>query len=421
MNRTAVREFLASGTGVAPGEILVATQVGDLDQGGLPCPAAPLAGALAQRKGRRVRYAPVPHYDDPVNHEGGATLFVATCQRRDGTMAAIAAVAAAADPVAAAAARAAIGEWSAVFGTRRLLAAPSPWCPGARQAMQTAERTVAGRRTVHVYGQLAGSPEAIAALAADGAVFVDSLAQVPEGGTVIFAAHGVPAQVRAEAEARGLELIDATCPLVVSAQAEARRLAGRGDDVVLIGQPSHPVVAGIFGAAPGKVAMVSTPASTSGLRVSDSRRVSYLLQPGIPIEDLAAMTTALRSRFPALRSPHPDGFCYAASDRAETVRALTADCDVLLVLGAGDSPDTRQLAALARDGGARAQAVSEIGDIVPGVLAGADAIGLAESTSASPRLAGQVTEALAGLGPLSVLRRQVTTQIVDAPEPPGLT
>jgi 4-hydroxy-3-methylbut-2-en-1-yl diphosphate reductase len=415
MNRSAVREFLASGTGVAPGEILVATQVGELSQGGLPCPAAPLAGALAQRKGRRVRYAPVPHYDDPVNHEGGAVLFVATCQRRDGTMAAIAALAASSDPVAAAAARAAIGEWSAVFGTRRLLAAASPWCYGANLAMQTAQRTVAGRRTVHVYGQLAGSPEAIAALAAEGAVFVDSLGQVPDGGTVVFPAHGVPPEVQAEAAARGLELIDATCPLVASAQAEARRLAGRGDDVVLIGQPSHPVVAGIAGAAAGKVSMVSTAASTTGLRVTDSRRVSYLLQPGIPIEDSTGMTTALRSRFPALRSPDPDGFCYAASDRAETVRALAADCDVLLVLGAPDSPDTRQLSALARSGGARAQVVSEIGDIIPGVLAGADALGLAESTSASPALAGLVTEALSGLGPLSVLRRQVSTQIVDAP------
>jgi 4-hydroxy-3-methylbut-2-enyl diphosphate reductase len=285
--------------------------------------------------------------------------------------------------------------------------------------MQTAQRTVAGRRTVHVYGQLAGSPETIDALAADGAILVGSLAQVPDGGTVVFPAHGVPAEVRAEAEARGLELIDATCPLVAAAQAEARRLAGRGDDVVLIGQPSHPVVAGIAGAAPGKVSMVSTAASTSGLRVTDSRRVSYLLQPGIPIEDSAAMTTALRSRFPALRSPHPDGFCYAASDRAETLRALAAGCDVLLVLGAADSPDTRQLSALARSGGARAQVITEIGDLVPGVVAGADAIGLAESTSASPALAGLVTEALSGLGPLSVLSRQVNTEIVDAPVRPA--
>ncbi|HEY7144174.1 MAG TPA: 4-hydroxy-3-methylbut-2-enyl diphosphate reductase [Streptosporangiaceae bacterium] len=419
MNQTAVREFLASGTSVAPGEILVATQLGDLAQGGLPCPAAPLAGALAQRKGRQVRYAPVPHYDDPVNHEGGAALFVATCPQRDGTMAAIAAVTASSDQVAAAAAKSAIADWAAVFGTRRLLAGPGPWCDGARQAMQVAKRTVAGRRTVHIYGQLAGSPESVAALAGQGAVFVGSLAEVPDGGTVVFPAHGVPAEVRAQAQARGLELIDATCPLVAAAQAEARRLAGRGDDVMLIGQPSHPVVAGIAGAAPGKVAMVSTAASTTGLRVADSRRVSYLLQPGIPVEDTAAMTAALRSRFPALRNPNPDSLCYAASDRAETIRALAADCDVLLVLGAPGCADTRQLTALARGRGARAQQVGDIGDIVPSMLAGAEAVGIAESTSARPALAAELSAALSGLGPVSVVRRQVRTEIVGAPGRPG--
>ena len=418
MNRSVVREFLASGTGVAPGEILVPTQVGEQARGGLPCPAAPLVGGTLQRKGRRVRYAPVPHYDDPVNHDGGAALFVATCQQRDGTMAAIAAVAAASDLVAVAAARSAVQEWSAVFGTRRLLAAASPWCNGAQVAMETVRRAVAGRCAVHVYGQLAASPESIAELAASGAVFVSSLAEVPDGATVIFPAHGVPAEVKAAAQARGLEVTDATCPLVLGTQAEARRLAGRGDDVVLIGLPSHPVVAGIAGTAPGKVSVVMTAAATAGLRVADSRRVSYLLQPGIPVEDSTAVTAALRSRFPAVRSPHPDGFCYAASDRAETIRAIAAGCEVMLVLGTADSPDTRQLSALARDCGSRAQVVTEVGDVGPAVLASAATIGLAESTSASPALAARLTEALSGLGPLSVLRRQVQTEIVGAQQRP---
>ncbi|MGD0374204.1 MAG: 4-hydroxy-3-methylbut-2-enyl diphosphate reductase [Streptosporangiaceae bacterium] len=416
MNRSAVREFPASGAGVAPGEILVATQIGNQGPGGLPSPAAPLVGALLQRKGGQVRYAPMPHYDDPVHHDGGAVLFVATCQQRDGTMAAVGAASATADRVAAAAARSAVQEWSAVFATRRLVAAPSPWCDGARQALEKARRAVAGRRTVHVYGQLAASPESIAELASDGAVLVGSLDEVPDGGTVFFPAHGVTPEARAAAQARGLEVIDATCPLVVRTHAEAARLAGRGDDVVLIGQLSHPVVAGIAGTAPGRISVVGTPAATSGLRVADSRRVSYLLQPGIPVEDSAPVTTALGSRFPALRSPHPDGFCYAASDRAETIRAMAADCDVIFVLGGADSPDTRQLCALARSRGARAHMVSALGDVVPGTVAGVAAIGLAESTSASPALAGLLAGALAGLGPLSVLSRRVSTEIVGAPD-----
>ena len=416
MNRSAVREFPASCAGVTPGAVLVATQLGDQARGGLPSPAAALVGALLERKGGRVGYAPVPHYDDPVHNDGGAVLFVATCQQRDGTMAAVAAVTAAADRVAAAAARSAVAGWSAVFDTRRLVAAPSPWCDGAQRALAMAGRAADGRRTVHVYGQLAGSPESVAELGSRGAVFISSLAEVPAGGTVIFPAHGGPAEARAEAAARGLEVIDATCPLVARTHAEARKLAGRGDDVVLIGQLTHPVVAGIASAAPGRMSVVSTPAGTSGLQVTDSRRVSYLLQPGIPVEDSAAVTAALRSRFPALRSPHPDGFCYAASDRAETIRAMAADCDVIFVLGSADSPDTRQLSALARGRGARAQVVRSLGDVVPAMLAGVTAVGVAESTSASPALAAQLTGALSGLGPLSVLSRRVSTEIVGAPD-----
>ena len=269
---------------------------------------------------------------------------------------------------------------------------------------------------MHVLGQLAGSPESVSEMAARGAVFVSSLAEVPDGGTVLFPAHGVAAEARAEAEARGLEVIDATCPLVARTHAEARKLAGRGDDVVLIGQLSHPVVAGIAGAAPGRISVVSTPAGTSGLQVADSRRVSYLLQPGIPVEESAGVTAALRSRFPALRSQHPDGFCYAASDRVETIRAMAAGCDVIFVLGSPDSPDTRQLSALARSSGARAQVVSELGDVVPAMLAGVTAVGVAESTSASHALAAELTGALSGLGPLSVLSRRVSTEIVGAPD-----
>jgi 4-hydroxy-3-methylbut-2-en-1-yl diphosphate reductase len=416
MNRSAVREFPASCAGVTPGAVLVATHIGDQALGGLPSPAAALVGALLHRKGGRVSYAPVPHYDDPVHNDGGAVLFVATCQQRDGTMAAIAAVTAAADRVAAAAARSAVGEWSAVFDTRRLVAAPGPWCDGAQRALAMAGRAADGRRAVHVYGQLAGSPESVGEIASRGAVFISSLAEVPEGGTVIFPAHGVPAQARAEAAARGLEVIDATCPLVARTHAEARKLGGRGEDVVLIGQPAHPVVAGIAGAAPGRISVVATPAGTSGLQVTDSRRVSYLLQPGIPVEDSAGVIAALKSRFPALRSPHPDGFCYAASDRAESIRAMAADCDVIFVLGSADSPDTRQLSALARGRGARAQIVSSLCDVVPAMLAGVTAVGLAESTSASPALAAQLTGALSGLGPLSVLSRRVSSEIVGAPD-----
>jgi 4-hydroxy-3-methylbut-2-en-1-yl diphosphate reductase len=413
MNRSTVRELLAPDARVAPGEVLVPTEVGDPVRGPLPSPAAPLVGGTLLRKGTRVSFGPAGSCADPGDRRGGAALFVATCAQRDGSTAALAAAADPVDRVAVAAARSAIEEWSAVTGTRRLLAAAGPWCQGATQALAAVRDALAGRdAAVYVYDELAADPDAIAGLAAQGAVFAGSLDEVPDGAALVFPAHGVPAEVRAAAAARGLKVIDATCPLVAGLHAEARTLAERGDDLVLIGQPGHRAVAGIAGQVPpGRTALVSSPGSSATLRVADARRVSYLLQPGIPVEDTAPVAAALRSRFPAVRGPHPDGFCYAASDRAESIRVIASACDALLVVGAADSPDSRHMCGLARDAGARAHVIERAGDIVPAMLNGASAIGLAESTSAGPALAGQVTEALAGLGPLSVTRRRVVTEV----------
>ena len=419
MHRPDVREFRAPGTSVAPGEVLVPTEIGDPVRGPLPSPAAPLVGGTLTRKGTSVGYAPVGPCSDPGHDDGGATVFVATCAQRDGSTAAVAAAASPADRVAVAAARSAVDEWSAVFATRRLLAASSPWCPGATQALTAARDAADGRRTVYVCGQLAADPAALADLTERGAVFVGSLAEVPDGSAVLFPAHGVAAGVQAQARARGLEVIDATCPLVARVHAEARKFAERGDDVLLIGQDGHAAVPGIVGQAPDRTAVVSSPGSTAGLQVNDPRQVSYLLQPGIPVEDAVPVTAALRSRFPALHAPHPDGFCYAASDRAETIRAIASACEVMLVLGSADTPDTRQLSALARASGARAHVVGAPGDILPAMLTGTATIGLADSTTAGPELAGQVTTALSGLGPLGVTRRHVSTDVVGAPAWPA--
>jgi 4-hydroxy-3-methylbut-2-en-1-yl diphosphate reductase len=188
---------------------------------------------------------------------------------------------------------------------------------------------------------------------------------------------------------------------------------------VLIGHAGHAAAPGIVGQAPGQTTVVSTPASTATLRVPDPKRVSYLLQPGIPVEDAGPVTAALRSRFPALHGPDPDGFCYAASDRAETIRAVASASDVMLVLGSAGSPDTRHVCGLARGCGAKTHVVGEAGDIIPSVISGTGTIGIAESTSAAPDLARRVTEALSGLGPLSVTSRRVSTDVVGAPSRPS--
>jgi 4-hydroxy-3-methylbut-2-enyl diphosphate reductase len=413
MNRTAVREFQAPGISVARGELLVPTQVGDPARGLLPCPAAPLVAGSLIRKGWRAVLGPVPVLEDPGADTGGAAVFLVTCPVRDGGSAALAAATAPTDRLAGAAASAAVEEWAAVAGTRRLLAGGGPWCSGALRALDMVRRTVAGEagrgRVVHIYGQLSAPPETAAELADRGAVRITSLTSAAQGDIVIFPAHGVSPQVRAEAAERGLTVIDATCPVVAHAQDQAARLAERGDDLVLIGHADSPAAAAIAGRAPGRASVAETVASTAALQVTDARRVSFLLQPGIPVESSAAVVAALKSRFPAVRGPQPDGFCYAPSDRAQTIRVIAADCDLMLVLGDPGSADARQLSGAARDCGVRTQVIAQVTDLAPAMLAGVTSIGLTESTSAGSWLAAEVTAALAGLGPLSVVRRQVSS------------
>ena len=402
---------------------MVATEIGDPARGLLPCPAAPLIGGALERRGMPVRYGPVPHYAEASQSDDGAVLFItsalqgdgeATGDRRRGQRGRRARPAAAA--------RAAVEEWSAVVGTHRLLDGIRPWCEGATRALERARDAVmAGDGPVHIHGWLAASEEARDDLAASGAVFVSSLADVPDGATLVIPAHGVPPAVLEEAEGRGLRTVDATCPLVTAVHEETRRFAGRGDQVVIIGPRGHAVVAGIAGQAPGNTIVTESPAGVSAVGAADPRRVSYVLEPGIPVEETAPVSAALRSRFPALRGPDPDRFCYAASDRKETVRAVAAASDLVLVLGAEDEPDTRLLAGLARAGRAKAHVIDDPGQIQPSWLAGVGTIGLAETVSARPRLAGQVTTALSGLGPLSVTRRRVSTEILGTHPGPGIS
>ncbi len=336
MNRSAVREFQAPDIRVQRGELLVPTRVGDPARGSLPCPAAPLIAGSLRRKGWRCVLGPVPALDDAGADGGGAAVYLATCGQRGGGTAALAAAASPADRLAAAAAQAAVEEWAGVTGTRLLLAASSPWCSGAMRALDAAWNAAAEAagqgRVMHLYGDLAAPPEARADLAARGVTAATALDDMAAGDIVVIPAHGVPPAVLAEAAARGLTVIDATCPLVTQAQEQAARLADRGDDVVLIGQAAG-AAAGITSRAPDRATLVETAAGTAALQVADARRVSYLLQPGLPVESTAAVAAALRSRFPAARGPHPDSFCYAPSDRAQTVRAIAAGCDLMLVLG----------------------------------------------------------------------------------------
>ncbi|HEY2505622.1 MAG TPA: hypothetical protein VGI58_03830 [Streptosporangiaceae bacterium] len=416
MSRSVAREIQVSGVRVQRGEVLVPTKIGDPVHGMLSCPAAPLVAASLEARGHHIRPVELPRSDDDGVFD--ALLYLVTCPQADGSTAAIAAAVAPGDGLGAAAAKTVVDEWASVSGNRSLLAAGSPWCSGAMHAASVARQAAAQHRgtgqTVRVLRPQAMAAEALADLAMMGAVISDSLAEAEPGDVVVLPAHGVTPEMRAEAAQRGITTVDATCPFIASAQETARRVAERGHHLVLIGQRGHPAAAGIASQAAGHVTVLETAGGASALRVTDNRPVSYLMQPGVPVEATAAVAGALRSRFPAVRSTPAGEICYAPSDRAGTIHAVATGSDLVLVLGDPRSPDARQVCGQARDAGARAQIIPDVADIKPEMLASVHTIGLAESTTVPAGLAARVISVLSGLGRLSVARRQLSTDLAES-------
>jgi 4-hydroxy-3-methylbut-2-enyl diphosphate reductase len=399
-------------------EVVVPTQIGDAVHGMLTCHAAPLVAGSLRAKGRPTRLAELPRSDDPSD-DFDAKLYLATCSQQDGTTAAIAAAAAPGDALSAAAARGAVEDWAAVSGSRTLLLAGSPWCNGAMHAASAARQAASeyrgSGRKVLVLAPVAIPPETASALSDLGAVITDSLAEVDPDDVVVFPAHGVTAEMRAEATRLGATVVDATCPLVAAAQTAASRTADRGQQLVLVGQPGQASTAAITSQAPGHVSVVDTAAKTAALRAGDSRQISYLMQPGITLEAGAPIVAALRSRYPTVRGAVPSEVCYAPSDRAGTVYSVALGSELMLVLGDPQSADAKQVCSYARDAGTRVQVIAEVADLKPPMLASVDTVGLAESTSARAGLAAQLIGALSGLGRLSVARRKLNTEKTPSP------
>ncbi|HTX85651.1 MAG TPA: hypothetical protein VME44_25985 [Streptosporangiaceae bacterium] len=413
MSRSAVREIQVSGIRVRRGEVVVPTQIGDPVHGMLSCHAAQLVAGSLGAKGRDVRFAELPSCDSPAG-EFDATLYLATCPQEDGTTAAIAAAVSPGDALSAAAARAVVEEWAAASATRTLLLAGSPWCSGALHAASAARQAASEHsgtgRKVHVLAPVAIPPETASELAELGAVIATSLTDVEPGDVVVLPAHGVTAEVRADAARRGAIVIDGTCPMVAGAQMAASRIADRDQQLVLISQPSQASTVAIASQAPRNVTVVESPAKTATLQISDSRQVQYLLQPGIAHEAGAPIIRALRARYPAVKGAVAADACYAPSDRAGTIYSVALGSDLMLVLGNPDAADTKQVCGQARNSGTHVQVIAKVADITPAMLSGIQTIGVAESTSAQAGLAAQVLMALSGLGRLSVVRRKLSTE-----------
>jgi 4-hydroxy-3-methylbut-2-enyl diphosphate reductase len=313
-----------------------------------------------------------------------------------------------------------VQEWARALGPREiLLASPRASCAGVERAVAVVERALAEHGApVYVRKQIVHNAHVVGGLEERGAIFVEELDEVPEGATVIFSAHGVSPEVRAQAAARGLEVIDATCPLVSKVHAEARRFAASGFDIVLVGHEGHEEVEGTVGEAPGQIQVIAGSDEVAQLEVADPDKVAYLTQTTLAVDETSAVVEALRERFPAAVGPPSSDICYATQNRQDAVRALAAEADLVLVVGSGNSSNSRRLVEVAQRSGCPAQLIDDAAAIRPEILAGTRRIGLTAGASAPEALVQEVIRALDGLGGVTVSERSVVSEDVHFKLPP---
>jgi 4-hydroxy-3-methylbut-2-enyl diphosphate reductase len=304
--------------------------------------------------------------------------------------------------------------WADAVGPREVvLAEPRSFCAGVDRAIQVVEQALEQRGApVYVRKQIVHNRHVVADLQDRGAVFVEELGEVPSGATVVFSAHGVSPQVRDDADARGLDVIDATCPLVTKVHNEVRRFGDRGDTVVFIGHAGHEETEGTMGERPERTVLVETVDDVPEVDVPDPERVSYLVQTTLSEHEVSGIVAALEQRFPALKAPPTDDICYATTNRQDALAAVAGETDLVLVLGSQNSSNSRRLVETAERLGTPAHLVDDVHDVDLSWLAGARRVGVSAGASAPSALVDEVVEALAGLGPVRTRTHRVVTENV---------
>jgi 4-hydroxy-3-methylbut-2-enyl diphosphate reductase len=283
---------------------------------------------------------------------------------------------------------------------RVVLANPRGFCAGVDRAIEIVE--IALERfgpPIYVRHEIVHNRHVVAGLRAKGAIFVDDPDQVPPGARLIFSAHGVSPAVSAASEARGLRVVDATCPLVTKVHVEARRLAKQGAEIVLIGHAGHVEVEGTMGQAPEHMHLVQSVEDVEALEVRDPTRLGCVTQTTLSVDDTRDILDALVRRFPEISLPRKDDICYATQNRQNAVKELTADCEVVIVVGAPESSNSNRLVELADKSGARAYLVQSADDIAAAWLEGVRAVGVTAGASAPEVLVSDVVRRLEALAP----------------------
>lgn len=292
-----------------------------------------------------------------------------------------------------------------------ILANPRGFCAGVDRAIAIVERAIEKfGAPIYVRHEVVHNQYVCDNLRAKGAVFIDELADVPAGGTVIFSAHGVSQAVRAEAKSRGLKVFDATCPLVTKVHSEVAKLRQAGNEIIMIGHRGHPEVEGTMGQSAQGMHLVETVADVEQLTVGDSARLAYVTQTTLSVDDAEKVVAALKQRFPMITGPRHDDICYATQNRQDAVKQLAAQADVVFVVGSRSSSNSNRLREVAELLGSKAYLIDDAEQIDPTWLGDATRIGVTAGASAPEVLVQNVVARLSEGG------QQTITQLPGAEE-----
>jgi 4-hydroxy-3-methylbut-2-enyl diphosphate reductase len=299
-----------------------------------------------------------------------------------------------------------------------LLASPRGFCAGVNMAIESLDLALASLAPpIYVYHEIVHNKYVVEQFRGRGVTFVDDLAEVPYGATLLFSAHGVSPEVRRTARERNLRAIDATCPLVTKVHLEAIKYARAGYTILLIGHEGHDEVIGTMGEAPEAIILVEKPEDVAGLKVADESKVAYLTQTTLSVDDANRIISRLKERFPAIASPPKEDICYATQNRQEAVSILAGEADLAIVLGSQNSSNSQRLAELARERGVPAYLVDGPGDLKPEWFQGAHTVLVTAGASAPEQVVDSCLDWLRERFGATIEPRSIREENVSFPLP----
>ena len=302
-----------------------------------------------------------------------------------------------------------------------LLANPRGFCAGVERAIEIVERALAQfGAPIYVRHEVVHNRFVVDGLRAKGAVFIEDISDVPAGNTVIFSAHGVPQSVRTEAEARGLRVFDATCPLVTKVHLEVARMREQGRELIMIGHKGHPEVEGTMGQVKDGIHLVENAADVAGLVVTNPDMLAYVTQTTLSVDDAGAIVAALRTRFPNIVGPKKDDICYATQNRQDAVKFMAPQSDLVLVVGSVNSSNSNRLREVAELLQVPAYLIDNAEAIDPAWIVGKRRIGVTAGASAPEVLVESVIARLKALGAASVRPLEGVPERITFPLPKEL-